>query len=212
MSEVGKGSTFTLTIDVGSPGGADGAPTSDAVAAAHVESLPRGPKPSRHSRLLLAEDDPGIQRIICLLLQKAGQEIDVAVDGQLACQMAEQSTAEGRPYDLILMDIQMPELDGYQATRRLRERGWRRPIVALTAHAMLGDREKCLAAGCDDYLAKPILMSGLQEVLNRHLGPTAVPTDQLPGRQRPAAESGGPLGGDFPAASMVEMFTGGASG
>ena len=75
----------------------------------------------------MAEDDPNIQRIICLLLQKAGQEVDVALNGELACQMAEQSKADGRPYDLILMDIQMPELDGYQATQRLRERGWRVP-------------------------------------------------------------------------------------
>ena len=91
-----------------------------------MESLPTEPGPSLHGRLLLAEDDPNIQRIICLLLQKAGQEVDVAVNGQLACQMAEQSKAEGRPYDLILMDIQMPELDGYQATQTA-PRAWLAP-------------------------------------------------------------------------------------
>ena len=146
--------------------------------------MPNRPEPSLHGRLLLAEDDPNIQRIICLLLRKAGQEVDVAVNGLSACQMAEQSEAEGKPYDLILMDIQMPKLDGYQATGRLRERGWQGPIVALTAHAMVGDREKCLAAGCDDYLAKPVLMSGLREVLERYLGQTAVPTDRFQAIQK----------------------------
>ena len=70
--------------------------------------------------------------------------MDVAEDGRLACEMAEKSRAEGRPYDLILMDIQMPRMNGYEATRWLRQHGWQGPIVALTAHAMVGDREKCL--------------------------------------------------------------------
>ena len=81
------------------------------------------------------------------VLQQMNLEVEIAEDGRVACQMAEKSQAEGRPYDLILMDIQMPRMNGYEATQWLRQHGWQGPIVALTAHAMVGDREKCLARG-----------------------------------------------------------------
>jgi CheY-like chemotaxis protein len=96
-------------------------------------------------------------------------EVDLAGDGRAVCAMAEKSQAEGRPYDLIFMDIQMPEMNGYEATQWLRQHGWQGPIVALTAHAMLGDREKCLAAGCDDYLSKPVTTPDLQKIATRYL-------------------------------------------
>ena len=83
--------------------------------------------------------------------------------------MAEKSKAVGKPYDLILMDIQMPEMNGYETTRWLRQHGWRGPIVALTAYAMIGDREECLAAGCDDYIAKPMTSQGLRDMLTRYI-------------------------------------------
>ena len=129
-------------------------------------------------RLLLVEDDPDIQRIIRLLLRKMNLAVSVAKNGQMACDMAELSKAEGRPYDLILMDIQMPGMNGFEATQKLRDRGWRGPIIALTAHAMAGDREKCLAAGCDDYIAKPVIATGLQDVLARHMAQTATQPDR----------------------------------
>ena len=127
-------------------------------------------------RLLLAEDDEDLQTIMRLLLQKIDLDVSIASDGKMACEMAEQSKAENRPYDLIFMDIQMPRMNGYEATQWLRQHGWQGFIVALTAHAMAGDREKCLAAGCDDYLAKPVFIAGLREVLKRHLGYLQPPT------------------------------------
>ena len=104
----------------------------------------------------------------------------------MACRMAEKSKAEGKPYDLILMDIQMPKMNGYEATRWLRHHGWQGPIVALTAHAMVGDSEKCLEAGCNAYLSKPMKAAELQEVLRRDLSPAAVPAIQA--GKKPSAE------------------------
>jgi PAS domain S-box-containing protein len=168
-SELGKGSTFTLTIDVGEPKDAGKLQSPRAARAAREAPLPGKRLPPLHGRLLLVEDEPDIQRVIRLLLRKTKLEVDVAATGQMACDLAQRSKAEERPYDLILMDIQMPEMDGYEAVRQLRRNGWQGSIVALTAHAMIGDREKCLAAGCDDYVAKPQIMTGLQAVLKRYL-------------------------------------------
>jgi two-component system sensor histidine kinase/response regulator len=106
-------------------------------------------------QILLVEDNLINQKLAARLLEKAGHVVTIAANGKDAVDQV-----AARPFDLVLMDVQMPEMDGYEATQaiRLREQGARRhlPIVALTAHAMVGDREKCLQAGMDGYVTKPV--------------------------------------------------------
>jgi CheY-like chemotaxis protein len=115
-------------------------------------------------RILLAEDNPVNQRVAIRLLEKCGHAVTLAVHGGEALAALEQTT-----FDLVLMDVQMPEMDGLVATRLIREgevgTGRRIPIVAMTAHAMKGDRERCLASGMDDYLSKPVQRAELDRVL-----------------------------------------------
>jgi signal transduction histidine kinase/DNA-binding response OmpR family regulator len=118
---------------------------------------------ARHPlRILLAEDNPVNQKLALRLLERMGYRADVAENGLAAI-----SAVEGSTYDVILMDVQMPELDGLEATRRIRRRwpGGTPRIVAMTANAMDGDREACLAAGMDDYISKPIVPEALQATL-----------------------------------------------
>ena len=121
----------------------------------------------RSAKILLAEDNPVNQRLAVKLLEKGGHEVIAVGNGKLACEAFKQSK-----YDLVFMDIQMPEMDGYEATRRIRasEPNHTIPIVAMTAHAMAGDREKCLAAGMDDYITKPLKVDELKAMLARWLG------------------------------------------
>lgn len=106
-----------------------------------------------HGRILLAEDGLDNQRLISFHLRKAGATVEIASNGRIAFDMLQ---APGAAYDLLLTDMQMPEMDGYTLARKLRASGIRIPIVALTAHAMAEDRSKCTEAGCDDYATKPI--------------------------------------------------------
>ena len=119
---------------------------------------------------MIAEDVAVNRKLVSLHLTKAGAEVDLAENGCIAVDKVRASLSAGRPYDLVFMDIQMPELDVFEATAKLREMGYRRPIIALTAHAMEGDRERILEAGFDDYLTKPIHRAKLLEAAARHLG------------------------------------------
>ena len=115
-------------------------------------------------RVLLAEDNPVNQMVAVKMLGNLGCSVDVASDGVQAVEMS------GRfPYDVIFMDVQMPLLDGLEATRRIRQRGSTPPvhIIAMTANAMAGDRELCLDAGMNDYVSKPITLAALREALDR---------------------------------------------
>jgi signal transduction histidine kinase/ActR/RegA family two-component response regulator len=165
-STLGSGSTFTLTID---PGPLEGVPLLSAEPL--VQSLPPAEQSALmlRGRVLLAEDMPANQHLIRRLLEKAGLMVDVAENGQQAIEKAVASAAQQQPYAMILMDIQMPGTDGFEATTQLRSQGWNGPIIALTAHTMEGDRQKCLQAGCDDYLSKPIGRDTLLTVVGRYV-------------------------------------------
>jgi CheY-like chemotaxis protein/HPt (histidine-containing phosphotransfer) domain-containing protein len=130
-------------------------PTGEAVAAAPAEPVETRPDLSKISgaRLLIAEDNPVNQQIAQEILEQAGAQVTVADNGRIAIEKL-----RAGQFDVILMDVQMPEMDGYQATAEIRSdsRFKTFPIIAMTAHAMSGDREKCLAAGMNDYVTKPI--------------------------------------------------------
>jgi signal transduction histidine kinase/BarA-like signal transduction histidine kinase len=155
-SEVGRGSSFVVTID---PGDFSMTPTDErppCKAEAGHGSL-------QGLRVLLAEDAPDNQYLISYLLKKNGAYVDVVDNGSEAVRQVLSAD-----YDIVLMDIQMPVLDGFDATRELRRRGFDRPIIALTAHAMREEREECMRAGCTDHLSKPIDSERLIETVAGH--------------------------------------------
>ena len=154
----GKGSAFRLSLPLGEDldrldrhhDNLQRKVTAQPVSTAPVPVLPES------CQILLVEDGVDNQRLISLLLRKAGAEVVVADNGRDACNLVLNPAPGSKPVQLILMDVQMPIMDGYEATRRLRLAGCTLPIVALTAHAMVGEKERCLAAGCDAFLTKPI--------------------------------------------------------
>jgi CheY-like chemotaxis protein len=174
----GMGSTFWFTIATAAT--ADGAfrdfSSSEATAVVKenmvVMSAPTTAPPfaKRRPRILLAEDNLVNQKVATRVLEKEGFQVDVAVDGRHAVDAWRRGT-----YDLILMDCQMPHLDGYEATREIRREERensmvnRIPIIALTAHAMKGAAEDCRRAGMDDYLTKPLDREQLRRCLKEHL-------------------------------------------
>jgi CheY-like chemotaxis protein/HPt (histidine-containing phosphotransfer) domain-containing protein len=151
-SEIGRGSTFTVTIDAGTLEGVRllDVPVADLV---HRPSMDvRGSQqPLSAAKILLVEDGVTNRKLISLILERAGAQVVTAENGQVGLDIASR-----QQFDLILMDMQMPVLDGYSATTELRRRGVEVPVIALTAHAMKGDEERCRAAGCSGYLTKPI--------------------------------------------------------
>ncbi len=170
-STYGSGSTFTLEIKAEM--GPDTTmlnrePVEDRVqtvtARQSVEAAPR-----LAGRILLAEDVPANQKLIAFLLQKWGAEVQLVDNGKLAVNSAVNAVDAGTPFDLILMDIQMPEMDGYTATSVLRQQGYAGRIIALTAHASDGDRDRCLNSGFDGFAVKPIQKEQLYAACREHL-------------------------------------------
>jgi CheY-like chemotaxis protein/HPt (histidine-containing phosphotransfer) domain-containing protein len=169
-STVGKGSTFTITIPC------------ELVDSPHpvpAESSGRGlAKPDFKAaiRVLLVEDNLVNQRVVMAILRKHGYHIDVANNGWEALTKLEISAAD--EYQLVLMDIQMPVLDGLETTRTIRRdpRWLNLPIIAMTAHAMNGDRERCIQAGMNAYISKPVQPAHLVSMIESHLHAEAVET------------------------------------
>jgi CheY-like chemotaxis protein len=110
------------------------------------------------------------QVIVATLLRDAGARVELADNGAMGVQKVMQDMDNGLLFDVILMDMQMPVMDGYEATAYLRKHGYDRPIVAVTAHALTGDRERTLKAGCDDYIAKPIDNQTLIKMIEKFVG------------------------------------------
>lgn len=166
-SSLGKGSIFSLTIAMRLSHGERqlGQSSTTADVRSHEPSIAI----TLSGHILLAEDGPDNQRLIRHVLQKAGLEVTVADNGQLAVELALAAQSSGCPFNAILMDIQMPVMDGYEATRHLRGAGYTGPIVALTAHAMMDDRQKCLDVGCDSYVTKPIDRADLLRVMANYV-------------------------------------------
>jgi len=184
-------------------------------AARHAPPAPPAAKPvsadaiaSFSGHVLLVEDAPVALRLHEQILKSAGAEVGIAQNGRIARDKALEAESGGRPYDLILMDMQMPVMDGYEATRELRARGYRGPIVAVTAHANAGDRERCLEAGCDDYVAKPVDRAAFLQVCRRWIESVSPPAP-LPSR---ADSSSGSDAKTAENAAVLEDSSGSASG
>ena len=165
-SEKDKGSVFAFVI----PANIDMAnqPPLDRHSVSHEASINKQASFSGH--ILVAEDIKSNQMLMKVLLEKMGLKTTFADNGAEAV-----DKAKGQSFDLIFMDIHMPQMDGYEATRTLRNNGIKTPIVALTANAMEGDEKKCLDAGCDDYLSKPVIYTKLVAMLSKFLGKTDSP-------------------------------------
>jgi len=191
-SRVGEGSVFSLVVPAGvdvksqsAAGGAEAPANRSGQASEWNESeAPEEAVNAQFSgRVLVAEDTPTHQTLAKLLLEKMGLEVTMVKNGVEAV-----NKALKEQFDIIFMDLHMPNMDGYEATRALRNKGSETPIVALTADAMKGHDRKCIAAGCTDYIAKPIDRKQLVRVVQKYLGSAVGAAPE----GKPAGGVGGP--------------------
>jgi PAS domain S-box-containing protein len=162
-SEPGKGSVFSFivptNIDISSQTYVEMTHSTE------QECKYKATEPAKFSgRALVAEDVVTNQKLMRHLLEKMGLEVTIVDDGKKAIQ-----EAVSQPFDIIFMDMQMPNMDGYEATKEIRKKGIKVPVVALTAYAMPGDDRRCIKAGCDDYLSKPLIYSRLVKTIAKYL-------------------------------------------
>ena len=178
-SDLGVGSTFWFTIKVGTPTSATDDAQDEGVRGAEMKtvisangSLIDPPERQGPALILLVEDDEINQKVATAMLEKLGYQVDVVADGRQAVDAALRT-----PYRAVLMDCHMPVLDGYEATEELRRRQGsadRTPVIALTAGAMQSDRERCIGAGMDDYISKPLRLAALDDLLLKWVQPGSV--------------------------------------
>jgi signal transduction histidine kinase/ActR/RegA family two-component response regulator len=171
-SEEGRGSVFTIELPVGTD--VNQQPKINRYDA--LEQLQKQENVSLQplsGRVLVAEDAKANQALIRILLQKMGFEVVLVEDGQQAVERVSKET-----FDIILMDMQMPVMNGYDATRQIKSMGIQTPIIAVTAHAMKGDEQKCFDVGCDGYIAKPIDRKKIEQVIREHLNKKTVSEPQ----------------------------------
>lgn len=181
-SEEGKGSCFRLRIDTGDVSRVEKV---DGCREIFMPSKERAKVVARDTdrlddlSVLLVEDGKDNQRLIRFLLEKVGAKVEVAENGKEGMDKALAANDLKTPFDVILMDMQMPVMDGYTAATKLRQLNYHLPIVALTAHAMSHDRQKCIDAGCDDYATKPIDRTKLIETILAQVSATTSPIEAL---------------------------------
>lgn len=163
-STLGTGSEFVITIELEL---AQAKPTKE-----KSQAISGGNGSEHdHARVLVVDDSPDNRMLISAMLKNSGVSLEMAENGVTGVQKALE-----RDFDLVLMDIQMPEMDGYEAIRTLSDEGYKTPVVALTAHAMKGDRERCIEAGFSDYICKPVTRQALLNCIDRFVGQPDSPT------------------------------------
>ncbi|CAN5436836.1 hypothetical protein BH10PLA1_BH10PLA1_04040 [soil metagenome] len=156
QSEARRGSTFTLRLPIKLP--SNDVESTNGVVPMHV----------RAARVLVVDDSLDSQRLLQFLLTRQKMKVELADNGEAAICAVDEAARQGKPIELIFMDMQMPVLDGYTATPRLRKAGFTSPIVALTANAMTADRDRCLEIGCDEFLSKPVQPQALQRIILKY--------------------------------------------
>ena len=200
-SKPGIGSTFTLKIDGGPSAGVE--QLHGLTEATLPANLDKTVPTDIHLRgcILLVEDGADNQRLLRMQLSDAGASVTSALNGQIAVDLATAQT-----FDLILMDMQMPVMDGYAATIEMRRRGLATPIIALTAYAMAEDREKCIASGCSGYLSKPINEETLLNTVHEHLvtNQSSAPKDRV---EAVIAKSTPPVAEDVASKGIKSSFS-----
>jgi CheY-like chemotaxis protein/anti-sigma regulatory factor (Ser/Thr protein kinase) len=173
-SQPGRGCVFQFTVraNASAQSASDPHPRAPIPSASPTNDLDVDALAGRH--ILLVDDVTTTQKLFRHFLEAAGAHVETADNGRAGVDVALAAEASGEPFDTILLDIQMPEMDGYAAVKELRQRGFAKPIIAVTANSASGDREKCLEAGCSDYTSKPIARKSLIELCRTWVGASGV--------------------------------------